>query len=345
MDQSKLKDFCLTFLTPYYEQGRGNATTAKRIVEGLKESGIQAAVIAYDERPISKEDISTLQSSSLIHVLHFRRFAEWQEKNQFQFSCPYVITSGGTDVNIDIFKAAHKEKIDHVLTNARAITVFSNDAKEKIASVYPKLEGNVHIVKQSVWLPDQENRLAQQMSSGFPRILLPAGLREVKDVLFVLPALIKLKEKFPSLTFTILGAELEPDVVRKVKNAQKSYSWISYYPEVSLEEMTSVYRQFDMIINSSVSEGQSSALLEAMSLGIPVVARANGGNKSIVVDGETGFLFQNVEEFYEEVITLLSNNSLQKQLIEKAKGYVETNHSLKEEINSFLKLYGKIFLD
>lgn len=46
----------------------------------------------------------------------------------------------------------------------------------------------------------------------------------------------------------------------------------------------------DLFILSSVSEGTSMALLEAMSAGVPVAVTAVGGNPEIVRDGENGWL-------------------------------------------------------
>lgn len=43
-------------------------------------------------------------------------------------------------------------------------------------------------------------------------------------------------------------------------------------------------------VTSSLTEGISLTLLEAMAVGLPVVATAVGGNPEIVVDGETGYL-------------------------------------------------------
>lgn len=45
-----------------------------------------------------------------------------------------------------------------------------------------------------------------------------------------------------------------------------------------------------LFVLSSVTEGISLALLEAMARGLPVVATAVGGNTEVVVDGETGLL-------------------------------------------------------
>lgn len=343
MDTRKITDdlsgVSLSFLTPYYKQGRGNATTARRIMTGL---GLQInpKVVAYAEQSFSIDLVEKIKKSDILHVLHFRRFAEWLETNDYQIEKPYVITSGGTDINIDIFKSEYKEKIGLVLRNAAAITVFSEDAKQKLVEVYPEITGKVYIVKQSVWFPciassDSTVRFADVGAN----ILLPAGLREVKDVLFVLPALVKLKEQFPTLTFTILGAPLEKRVLEAVRQAQEEFPWINYFEEVPLEEMEGIYLQSDIVINTSLSEGQSSALLEAMFLGKPVVARNNGGNQSIVAHGKTGFLFDDVNEFFEQIKLLLTEEKLKEEVAMNGRKYVEESHSLNEEIESYLRLY------
>lgn len=335
-------DFSLLFLTPYFHQGRGNATTAKRIVEGLKLNEVQTNVIAYDEEPFPSEKID---SSQLVHVLHFRRFAEWLEVNNFSMEPPYIITSGGTDVNIDIFKQEHSEKIGTVLENAAAITVFSEDAKQKLHSVYSDLEDKIQIIKQSVWFPESIQRDAEntiKLPKLGPNIVLPAGLRAVKDVLFVLPALVELRKRFSNLTFTIIGAPLEESVLGAVRSEMNKHSWIHYYEEVPLEEMEGIYKQSDMVINTSLSEGQSSALLEAMFVGKPVVARNNGGNRSIIQHEETGFLFDDVGDFYRHLDRLLTDENLNQTICKKAQDYVMEAHSLQKEIESYINLYQQV---
>lgn len=335
-----INDVTLTFLTPYFHQGRGNATTAKRIVEGLKLNHLQTKVGAYDEEGFNS---AVMENSQILHVLHYRRFADWLEGNNYSIDKPYVITSGGTDVNIDIFKEEHREKIGAVLKDAAAITVFSEDAKQKLQTVYPQLEDKIYIVKQSVWFPNTDDTVQNlKLPESGPNIVLPAGLRTVKDVLYTLPALVKLKKKYEHLTFTIIGAPLEQSVLDDVQEKMSKYSWINYYEEVPLEAMKEIYQQSDIIINSSHSEGQSSALLEAMFLGKPVVARNNGGNKSIIQHGKTGFIFNTTDEFYIQLDKLLSDENYKSQICRNALEYVKKFHSLQLEIDCYVDIYKKI---
>jgi len=46
-----------------------------------------------------------------------------------------------------------------------------------------------------------------------------------------------------------------------------------------------------VLVNSSESEGQCNALLEAMQAGIPILARDNAGNSRIIQHGVTGWLW------------------------------------------------------
>jgi glycosyltransferase involved in cell wall biosynthesis len=51
-----------------------------------------------------------------------------------------------------------------------------------------------------------------------------------------------------------------------------------------------VMPHLDVLWNGSDNVGQSSAILEAMAAGVPVIASDTPANRELVVDGETGYL-------------------------------------------------------
>ena len=54
---------------------------------------------------------------------------------------------------------------------------------------------------------------------------------------------------------------------------------------MSYPECINILRtEVDLVLNLSISEGMSSSLVEAMTLGVPLLARANPGNMVLLKD-------------------------------------------------------------
>jgi glycosyltransferase involved in cell wall biosynthesis len=50
-------------------------------------------------------------------------------------------------------------------------------------------------------------------------------------------------------------------------------------------------KEMDIFVMPSILEGMSNAILEAMATGLPVIATDSGGNRELVDEGGTGYLF------------------------------------------------------
>lgn len=68
---------------------------------------------------------------------------------------------------------------------------------------------------------------------------------------------------------------------------------VHFTGSVSNETALHYYPLFRMNILASTIEGLSQALLEAMAMGVPVIATDVGGNAELIRHGENGFLFEN----------------------------------------------------
>jgi glycosyltransferase involved in cell wall biosynthesis len=95
-------------------------------------------------------------------------------------------------------------------------------------------------------------------------------------------------------------------------------------------EMTSVYREADILVLTSEFEGTPNVILEAMSSGLPVVSAKVGGVPEIVEDHVTGFLIEPYNELkMADVITkLIHEPDLRCEFGCAARRFIESNRAL-----------------
>lgn len=323
----------ILFLAPYFNQPRGNSTTIKRLVHFLHKKNLSLSVIPYLEH-----DNWHYSDADIIHILHATRFIEWAKENNFSLDRPFLVTMGGTDINIDLQKGLDEE-VFAFLQKASFITVFTEDAKEKVIHLYPDWESKTIVIPQGVWLPWNITAKREEM---YPNILLPAGLRRVKDVLHVLPALDQLIYPYPKMNFTILGANLDESVKDHVLNKVQKRPWMKYAGVVPYEVMKVWYEQTQIVINTSQSEGQSLAVMEAMAIGRPVIARKNEANLQLVRHEQTGWLYESMNEFIAAVHSIVNNEPLRDNVVQQAQEWIIEHYSPETEALAYIKLYQQI---
>ncbi|RJR31925.1 glycosyltransferase family 1 protein [Candidatus Parcubacteria bacterium] len=77
----------------------------------------------------------------------------------------------------------------------------------------------------------------------------------------------------------------------------------------------------DIFVLNSGYEGLSHAILEALSLGIPVIASDVGGNPELITDGTDGLLigYNNKDQLKQSILKLYGNKSLRQKLVGNSK--------------------------
>jgi len=108
-----------------------------------------------------------------------------------------------------------------------------------------------------------------------------------------------------------------------------------------MQDTCHFYREIDIFVFPSESEGCSNALLEAMAHGKPVVAFNISSMPEMVDDGVNGFLvsFEDVKRMAEKVILLINSVSLRNEMGEKARLKVAE----KFNFNANLRLLEELF--
>ena len=104
-----------------------------------------------------------------------------------------------------------------------------------------------------------------------------------------------------------------------------------------------LYRNFDVFVTSSRSEGLSLAFLEAMASGLAVVATRSGGPQEVIEPGRSGVLvpIENPQALAEGLVRTLGDAGLRTRLGSAARERVVESFSLASVLKQYATLYAK----
>lgn len=95
-------------------------------------------------------------------------------------------------------------------------------------------------------------------------------------------------------------------------------------------------------MHTSLWEGLSYAVLEAMALGKPVVATDIPANKALIEHGHTGFLGHTPQNMVELLWRLLRDSALRHRTGEAARAYIERQHDASQSYQAYAQLYAHL---
>ncbi len=121
-----------------------------------------------------------------------------------------------------------------------------------------------------------------------------ARLVDVKDLGLLLEAAGLLRKRRPNLRVVVVGDGPERPALERQAAETGLRGVVEFRGEV--RPVWSALREFQVYALTSISEGVPLSVLEAMTMGLPVVATAVGGLPEILDDGVNGYLVARLED-------------------------------------------------
>ena len=137
-------------------------------------------------------------------------------------------------------------------------------------------------------LPKVAARRSLGLPLGTPIVGSIGGITAKKGHVHLVRAAAELAGRVPDVMVAIVGLEVDPAPVRAAiaeAGLQGRVVLPGYRPEAAR-----FLRAFDVFALASLHEGMPVSLLEAMALGVPVVATRVGGVPEVVTSGRDGIL-------------------------------------------------------
>lgn len=191
---------------------------------------------------------------------------------------------------------------------------------------------------------DARNRLRKEMGLGTEFAWLAVGrFEEAKDYPNMLRAFARVREARPDARLLIAGqgalrAEAE-QLVAKLGLAE-AVCFLGVRKDIP-ELMNAA----DAYVMSSAWEGMPMVLLEAAAVSLPVVATDVGGNREVVLDGQTGFLVppKDHESLAGAMLRLMSlPPEVRRAMGQAGRAHVQTHYALERVVDQWEELYREL---
>ena len=164
---------------------------------------------------------------------------------------------------------------------------------------------------------------------GFVGRLSPEKGPEV----FVRAALM-LRERLPSARFVIVGDGPLRETMRTLAEQYRLADRL-HFAGVR-DDMTEVYRAFDLAVSTSHSEAMPLAIMEALASGVPVVATRVGGVPDLIEHGGCGWLCEpgNFDSVAARIASLIEHPAERESMARRARDRVVQHFEATRQIDA-----------
>jgi glycosyltransferase involved in cell wall biosynthesis len=177
------------------------------------------------------------------------------------------------------------------------------------------------------------------------RVGFVGRLEQIKGCEFFIRAAALLAADHPSVSFVVAGTGSRERVLRMMAADLGIADRVEFLGHV--ESVAPLLAALDVVVVPSLSEASGLTAIEALALGVPVVASRVGGLPDVVVHEETGLLVApgDSEGIARAVARLLGDPALVQTLAAAGARWVEERFTMERMIDGYLRLYGSLVPD
>lgn len=258
-----------------------------------------------------------------------------------------VTTFHGADVNATLLDPATSHIVEEIVQASDHVTVVSQTLYDRLVAAIPSVVPRLSLIHNGV--PTSFARAAEKMTAADAPtvrwdVLLVGQLivRKGGDVL--LDALVRVREQLPNVRVAFAGSgSFEPQLRAQVARLNLGAN-VDFVGEISRVNMSAAYRSTKVLAIPSRSEGLPLVLLEALWLGVPVVASAVDGLPEVVVDEVNGLLVpaEDPDALADALLRLLLDADLHDRLSAQARASIARLYSPEAITVKYLEVYDQL---
>ncbi len=237
-------------------------------------------------------------------------------------SMPY-----GSDILIEPERSLLRRMIiKYAIKKADMITCDCETVKNKIIQMTGFEEDKIVIFPWGIELdkfyPDSAKSFAIRKKLGWVDkkiLIMNRNFEAVYGTQYFIESLPAILNEEPATRVFIIGSGSLEKWIRDLVNERGLNKFVTFIGKIPIDEMPYYLNAADIYVSTSLSDGTSLSLLEAMACGLPVVVTEIPANKEWVINGQNGFLVptKNPGEVSKRVLTLLKNSNIREEMGQK----------------------------
>jgi glycosyltransferase involved in cell wall biosynthesis len=248
-----------------------------------------------------------------------------------------VIRIGGIrNEKLPYYKFFFEKWIHNSLSDA---TVFNNySAREKFIKRGFK-SGKIFVIQNAI-MADQINGAEGESRSDIRIVTVSRFVRQkdFRTALYSFNELVK-RNKDKVLTYYLLGYGPGEKAIRTLSEDLKITDKVRMF--INPPNIPDILTECDIYLSTSLFEGLSNSIMEAMVAGLPIVATDVGDNRYLVNDGFNGFLIpcKDINKIVDKLEMLSESADLRIDFGNKSRLLIKNKFSQEKLLENYLKLF------
>ncbi len=191
-------------------------------------------------------------------------------------------------------------------------------------------------------LPYRDAAAVASRRRGGPIVGFVGRIEPRKGQLALVRAFARVRRAMPTARLELVGPDGDADYANDLRQAVVD---LDLADSVTLaghvKDVPSRVRRWDLFVSLSSDEGQGLAVLEAMAIGVPVLARPVAGISDFLADGRTGIHLSSAapSAVTDAIISALAHPTALARLTRHARRMVERRYSWDGMVEEFERLY------
>lgn len=325
----------------------------RRFIPGIKYIA-KANIAVCIKAILFNQGFTTLKSSLKAHligignpqIIHFSYSAIGVRYNEEisvlqKKGIKFVVSCRGTSDNIKPYiELGRKENLVRLFDQVNLVHCVSLEMSNRMVRDFRLKEEKVFVNRPAIDIVNFRYR-NEKISTNKTIVISTGRLEYVKGFVFAFLGIQQLVKEGIDVEYRIVGGGTEAEYLRFLIQRLGLENSVTLLGPLIPERVYLELAEADIYLSSSLSEGISNAVLEAMSIGLPVVSTNVGGMQEVIEDGITGLLVEpyDPDQIARAISRFLEYPMLKDTCVKNARDRIEADYSFGRLIQVFHESY------